>query len=308
MADEGGGQAQRGTTTVIMAAVGGCGCLALPAGFALTAIVVIIIGGLAVLLLPLVVVVLFFLGLPTGGGGQDDLSPAERRCDIAERALGSEPEAQADRVQSIFLGDGKGNLELSLGGAGEVTQPCTVPFDLLESINTAGSVCDTIGPVTVAAQIQYETAFDAGFVGPNGAEGISQVPADVFAELKADGDPLDAEQSIEVQGQYLCNLADEAQELLDSGQATGSALDLALAAYDVGMDAVREAGGVPATEDSQSYVIGVRTWFAPMEGVGPPPRTIPPQGGLLDVGPDPEETDPEAGPGPEEVGTDVTAP
>ncbi|MEV0036448.1 lytic transglycosylase domain-containing protein [Streptomyces sp. NPDC050804] len=291
MSDAGeNGQAKSGSAAALTAMAGGCGCLALPAGFAVVSLVIIVLGGLGVLLLPLIVIILFFLGLPTGTDF-DDLSPAEQRCETAERLLGAEAEDQAERVQAIFLGDGKGIPELSPGddgGGGQSVEPCTVPAELFQPIVDAGSVCDVIGPVAIAAQIQYETQFDADFVGPNGAQGISQVPPDIFAELNPGGDPFDVEQSIVVQGAYLCSLAEQVQQLVDTGQVTGGVLDLALTAYDVGIDAVREAGGVPATEDSQSYVVGVRSWFAPIEGVGPPPRKIPAQPGLSDSGPEPE--------------------
>ncbi|MFE6946608.1 lytic transglycosylase domain-containing protein [Streptomyces chartreusis] len=284
--DEKGGEQNSSAAVIATAAAGGCGCLALPVGVALIVIVLIILGGLTVILFPLVVIILFFMGQPISTGAADtDLSPDEARCEQVERIDESSPEEKAARAQEIFLGDGQGRLELSpsQGGQGaQGSQPCTVPKNLFKPITDAGSVCDVIGPITIAAQIQYESQFNADFVGPNGARGISQVPTDVFTELKGDADPFDAEESIEAQAEYLCSLAEQAQQLIDSGQATGNVLDLALTAYDVGIDAVRAAGGIPATDESQSYVVGVRSWFAPMEGVGRPPRTIPAASGLAD--------------------------
>ncbi|MFF8480936.1 lytic transglycosylase domain-containing protein [Streptomyces antibioticus] len=275
-----------GTAVRAALAAGGCGCLTLPVGAAVLVAVLFVLGGLAVLLFPIVVIVLFFMGQLGGGdlgGIGQDLTTQETICEDAERRLGTEPDQLATRAQDIFLGDGRGALELTPPGTAAPGHPCTVPENLLLPITDAGSVCDAIGPVTIAAQIQYETRFDSDFVGPNGAEGISQVPPDVFDRLREDGDPFDAEQSIDAQADYLCELADETQALIDNGTAVGNPLDLTLAAYDVGMDAVREAGGLPATEEAQSYVTGVRSWFAPMEGVGPPPRTMPATSGLIDT-------------------------
>ncbi|MFJ9319414.1 lysozyme family protein [Streptomyces globisporus] len=283
-AEPGGLGEKGGAAVVATAAAGGCGCLALPVAMGTLVVVLIVIGGLGVLLLPLVVLFLIFNGLPLGdfGGGDNALTPAEQRCESSERILAdAAPQAVADRTREVFLGDGKGLLETAPGQ--EPVEPCTVPAELFEPIRLAGQVCDAIGPVVIAAQIQYESGFDRDFVGPDGTRGISQVPDDVFTALRGlDADPADPEESIAAQGDFLCELAGEAQTLIDSGQATGSVLDLTLGAYDVGLDAVRDAGGIPATEEAQSYLIGVRTWFAPMEGVGPPPRTYPDQPGLRD--------------------------
>ncbi|MEU6061301.1 lytic transglycosylase domain-containing protein [Streptomyces sp. NPDC047097] len=283
-ADSGGTGSGGSAAVAATAAVGGCGCLALPVGVGMLVVVLLVVGGLGVLLLPVVVLFLLFNGLPLGdlgGGGGGDLTAAEQRCEDVERLFGdSDPGAVAERTRQVVLGDGKGRLERDPSDAGE---PCTVPADLLEPIEAAGQVCDVIGPVVIAAQIQYESGFTADFTGPDGARGISQVPPEVFTALRGEeADPLDPEESIAAQGAYLCDLAEQTQALVDAGQATGPVLDLTLSAYKTGLDAVREAGGVPATEQAQSYVVGVRTWFAPMQGIGPPPRTLPSQPGLRD--------------------------
>ncbi|MET7609402.1 lytic transglycosylase domain-containing protein [Streptomyces avermitilis] len=271
------------------ATAGGCGCLALPLGIGLLTGVLLIVGGLGVLLLPIVIIFMIFNGLSLAGLGgvgdlHDDFTPVEQRCEDAERRLVGSGNFDTDRAEKITLGEGRGDLELSppesFGGTG--SQPCTVPADLYEPIQEAGDICDVIGPVTIAAQIQYESGFDPSFVGSNGAKGISQVPSDVFTQLKGDADPTDPEESISAQGQYLCSLAEQVQNMVDRQEVTGNVLDMTLAAYDAGIDAVRQAKGVPATNDSQSYVLGVRTWFAPMEGVGPPPRKLANVQGLRD--------------------------
>ncbi|GHE23977.1 lytic transglycosylase domain-containing protein [Streptomyces capillispiralis] len=253
---------------------------------------VLLIGGFGILLLPLVLFLVIIQGLPLAGiedlgnADFDDLTQAERSCEETEALLvESNPDSQADRAERIVNGDGKGQLERVTRGSPSGSA-CTVPNDMLEDMDEAGSVCDVIGPVTIAAQIMYESQFRTDFVGPNGARGVSQVPTEAFERLAEEGaDPLDADVSIDVQGRYLCELAGQVQDLVGTGQAAGSVLDMTLAAYDVGIDAVREAKGVPASEDAQSYVVGVRLWFAPMEGVGPPPRKIPLQNGMVDTGP-----------------------
>ncbi|MEU0360387.1 lytic transglycosylase domain-containing protein [Streptomyces cyaneofuscatus] len=284
---EGQGDQKAGSgsaAVMVTAAAGGCGCLALPVGVGMLVAILLVIGGLAVLLLPLVVLFLIFNGLPLGGiPAADDLTPAEQRCEALEKLIAeTTQEETAERTQRIVLGDGKGPLEIAPSDD-DGSVACTVPDELLEPILQAGEVCDVIGPVTIAAQIQYESRFDTNFVGPNAAEGVSQVPPEVFTALQGeDADPFDPEESIAAQGDYLCDLAEQVQTMVDADEVEGNVLDLTLTAYDIGLDAVREAGGVPATEESQSYALGVRTWFAPMEGVGPPPRTLPESPGLFD--------------------------
>ncbi|MEU6375360.1 lytic transglycosylase domain-containing protein [Streptomyces sp. NPDC046909] len=288
MTEAGGGQESESSNVAVQAAVaaGGCGCLAIPVGGVFAVASIFVMGGFGVLLMPLVILIMLFKGLlphDFGGGINTDLTPVERICEDLEAAQHTPADQLATRTQQIALGDGLGTLEITPPSSSSPSQPCTVPADLYEAIQDAGSVCDVIGPVTIAAQIQYETGFDADFVGPNGAKGVSQVPTDVFERLHKDGDPLDAKQSIKAQGAYLCELAAQAQSLIDAGEVTGSVLDLTLAAYDVSMDNIRKEHGVPATEEAQSYVIGVRTWFASMEGIGPPPRTMPDGPGLRDT-------------------------
>ncbi|MFJ4634038.1 transglycosylase SLT domain-containing protein [Streptomyces sp. NPDC088847] len=277
-----GGLPKSSAAGIATGAVGGCGCLALPVGIVLTSLIIMVLGGLTVTLFPIVIVVLLFTGQSINGPNPEaGLTPAQQKCEQDERIRNdASPNEQGNRARDIFQSDGHGQLELGtpVGGA---TEACTVPNDLLGAIVDAGDVCDAIGPITIAAQIEYESRFNKDFVGPNGAEGISQVPKDKYKEFGGK-DPFNAKDSIKVQARYLCSLAGQVKDLIDKNEATGDLLDLTLTAYDVGIDAVRAAHGVPDTKDSQSYIVGVRSWFAPMEGVGPPPDKIPAQSGLTD--------------------------
>ncbi|MCX4737470.1 lytic transglycosylase domain-containing protein [Streptomyces antibioticus] len=240
---------EKGTSDALrntVAAGTGCGCLLSPLVLAGTVIVVIVFGGFGVLLAPVIALVLLFGG---GGGGGD--TPTL--------------EAQASQAIDIFTGDGKGDLE-----------PSTVPDDLYDPIVKAGAVCDTVGPIVIASQIEQESAFDATLVGPNGELGLSQLPPEIFTRFGEDDDDndkvsaLDAADSILAQGRYLCDLAGQAQRAIDDGRATGTVLDLALAAYDVGMDAVLAAKGLPS--EAQGYVAAVRAQFSKYSGLAAPPE------------------------------------
>ncbi|MFJ4634003.1 transglycosylase SLT domain-containing protein [Streptomyces sp. NPDC088847] len=129
--------------------------------------------------------------------------------------------------------------------------------------------------MTIASQIEYESGFDADFIGLDKARGISQVPQEAFTRIEGEkADPFNARKSIDAQGKYLCELSGQIQDLLDQRKVSGNILDLTLSAYHSGLDSVVQAKGVPSTSDAQKYVTGVRTWFASMEGIGPVPRKL----------------------------------
>ncbi|OIJ69168.1 transglycosylase SLT domain-containing protein [Streptomyces mangrovisoli] len=241
--DDGGGSKAVRNTAV---AAGGAGCLLFPLGLAGGTVIVIVFCGFGVLLAPLIAIYLLFHSIFGGGGGGGDIpGPSD-----------------ASSVLAVFQGDGQGDLDTS-----------TVPEDLVDPIQKAGAICSAVGPIVIASQIEKASGFNASLVGADGRQGISQLLPDVFTQYGKDDDgngktsALDAKDSIMAQGRYLCDLAGQAQQMIDANEATGSVLDLALAAYDVGMDAVRAAKGVPKTAEAQGYVAAVRAQFAKYAGV-----------------------------------------
>ncbi|WP_210594196.1 hypothetical protein [Streptomyces sp. GESEQ-35] len=113
---------------------------------------------------------------------------------------------------------------------------------------------------------------------PDGAEGISQAPPDKFEEFGEDESGndktsgLDPKDSIMAQGRYMCSLAKQIDTLLDTKQVKGDPLDLTLAADDIGLDAVKQAKGIPAGSEANAYVYGVRRSFALYAGAMKPPE------------------------------------
>ncbi|NJP74138.1 lytic transglycosylase domain-containing protein, partial [Streptomyces sp. C1-2] len=173
--EEGGSKAVRNTAI----ATGGAGCLLFPVGVAGGTILIIILCGFGILLAPLIAIYLLFHAV-SGGSGGDVPGPSD-----------------ASSVIAVFQGDGQGDLDTS-----------TVPEDLVAPIQKAGKICEAIGPVVIASQIEKESGFDAALAGPDGKQGISQLPPDVFAKYGKDDDDngktsaLDAEDSIMAQGRY----------------------------------------------------------------------------------------------------------
>lgn len=244
------GSGSGGTSTAVRntaVASAGLGCMLFPVAVGGGAVIVFIFGGLGVLLAPLIALILLFGG--GGGGGQPSGD------DAAVSLL-------------IVQGDGKVDFEEN-----------TVSEDLTDPIEEAGQLCDPISAVVIAAQIETESGFDASKVGPDGKLGISQLPPKVFKQYGKDEDDndetdaLDAEDSILAQGRYMCELSDQVDQARDSGAVEGDHLDLVLAAYHIGMDAVIAAKKVPATNDVQNYILSIRSKFPYYTGIGAPPPT-----------------------------------
>ncbi|MGW7514262.1 transglycosylase SLT domain-containing protein [Streptomyces sp. NPDC054796] len=242
---------QKETTTVLVAAGAGAGvfgCLFSPMILLLLLVGVIVICAIGVVFWPLVIICQIF-GCGGGGGGGDG------------------PSVDEDQVKVAFESDGKGDLAEE-----------AVPAEYREVVKKAGQECDQIGAIVIAAQINQESVWDPKLKGPNGKEGISQLPPDKFDEFGEDEDDndetsaLDAEDSIMAQAKYMCSLAKDIDALVANNEVKGAKLDLTLAAYSVGLDAVKQAKGVPQSGGAQSYVFGVRTSFAMYSGAIAPPE------------------------------------
>ncbi|MEV8397345.1 transglycosylase SLT domain-containing protein [Streptomyces niveus] len=242
MGKGGGGKGQssdnKGTNTILMAAAAGTGvsgCLLFPVIILILLAGVLVVCAIGFFFWPLVIICSIF-----GCGGGD-----------------GEASVDNDRVSEVFASDGRGELN-----------EAAVPAGYLEYVKDAGQECDRIGSMIIAAQIQQESQWNDKLVGVNGKKGISQLPPDKFDEFGEDDNDndktsaLDAGDSIMAQGRYLCSLSGEIETLVASRQVTGDHLDLTLAAYSVGLDAVKKAKGVPAQGGAQSYIYGIRSSFA----------------------------------------------
>ncbi|WP_033286471.1 lytic transglycosylase domain-containing protein [Streptomyces sp. NRRL F-525] len=258
----GAGESEDGAgSKAVMYGVAGAGvggCVMIPLAVAGAVPLIIVFGGLGVLLAPLIALILFFGG---GGGSADDYSGDN---DTANQTI------------VILQGDGKGELDTA-----------TVPADLVDPIQKAGEQCEAIGPIVIASQLEKASGFNSTLVGPHGETGISQLTPDIFAKYGKDDDgngktqATDNKDSVMALGRYMCDLAGQGQTLLDNGtvvkttdkdgNTTNSVLDLALAGYAIGMDAVKAAKGVPQSNDALSYVLAIRAQFAKYQGVGAPP-------------------------------------
>lgn len=135
-----------------------------------------------------------------------------------------------------------------------------VPAEYVADVQRAGSLCPEITPPIIAAQIQQESGWQTHAESTAAAKGISQFIDSTWASMGKDGDgdgiadvtnPHDA---IYSQGRYMCDNVTNLKPLIESGEVTGDLPSLALAAYNAGLGAVQQYGGIPPFDETQNYV------------------------------------------------------
>jgi cell wall-associated NlpC family hydrolase len=150
-------------------------------------------------------------------------------------------------------------------------------------IEQAGSLCPLITPQVIAAQDSVESSWNANAVSPVGAEGIAQFmpgtwPAyDSPPAVPGPDTPFNVADAIMAQGRLDCSLAAAVASL---AQQTGiPALTLALDAYNAGLGAVTQSGGVPDNPETEGYAPAIEqlasTTYA---DIGPSPDGTGPSG------------------------------
>ncbi|GAB4376552.1 MAG: hypothetical protein Kow0062_16980 [Acidobacteriota bacterium] len=169
------------------------------------------------------------------GGGNELRVPASAIAEIRELDRSAAPDGAADgwRLPEDHAAAGRG-LERAIARAAEESG---------------------LDPALLAAVIEVESAFDPFAVSPKGAAGLMQLMPGTARELSVE-DPFDAEENVAAGARWLRRLL----ERYDGD------LDLALAAYNAGENAVARYGGVPPFPETQRYVELVRERYARLSG------------------------------------------
>ena len=113
-----------------------------------------------------------------------------------------------------------------------------------------------VDPALIEAIIESESAFDSRATSSAGARGLMQLMPKTAAALGVT-DSYDAAQNIAGGTRYLRSLLDRFGNV-----------ELAVAAYNAGPEAVRRFGGIPPYEETRSYVRNVLANYARRSQVG----------------------------------------
>ena len=178
----------------------------------------------------------------------------------------------------IFLISGIGGSSDSETGTGTPVGTGisdAVPEEYRAMILRAGTICEDVTPDIIAAQIEAESNWNPNAVSPVGAAGLTQFMPATWTSHGKDGDgdgraditnPADA---IWSQGNYMCLLRGLVTGYVENGQASGTVIDLTLAAYNAGQGNVLAYGGVPPFSETQNYVKKILELAAGKYSAGP---------------------------------------
>lgn len=200
------------------------------------------------------------LSQAASGGGLDALPTAQASGIVG---TGSAASGTADLTASYLLGQRlagtTGGTAADGAGAGTGAAPAGWASALPQAgAPWAGAIQAAatnagIDPRLLAAVTWAESGFNPAAVSGAGAQGLTQLMPATAAGLGVD--PTDP----------VANLNGGAQYLADQLKRFGS-LDLAVAAYNAGPGAVRQAGGIPNYPETEAYVQRVLGYYQQLGG------------------------------------------
>ena len=159
-------------------------------------------------------------------------------------AEGLKTRRRSDGVVVIYSVDGTASRQ-----APGLSQRRPAPEELVRMIEGAARE-HRVDPLLVTAVIEVESAYDRRAVSPKGAQGLMQLMPETARELGV-RNAFDAAENVQGGTRYLRQMID---------RFDGS-LELALASYNAGPEAVERYGGVPPYEETENYVRRVfRAW------------------------------------------------
>ncbi|MFD7133890.1 M23 family metallopeptidase [Streptomyces sp. NPDC059894] len=129
-------------------------------------------------------------------------------------------------------------------------------------LRKAAASCTVVTPSVLAAQIDQLSGWNNDTGGASGEQGIAGFTDAEWRTWGKDDDgngrssPRDPADAVMALGRQDCSLAGKVTDLRTEGTVTGDLVDLTLAAYAVGTDAVAGAAGVPA--GAKTYLAEVK--------------------------------------------------
>ncbi|MFJ1807132.1 MULTISPECIES: M23 family metallopeptidase [unclassified Streptomyces] len=190
----------------------------------------------------------------------------------------------------VTLSTVAGFLALTGGFPDDGSAEGSAPQDAAGGVNAtygpwlrkSADACTVVTPSVLAAQIDQLTGWSNDSATTSGTQGIAAFTDAGWKTWGKDDDgngrssPTDPADAIMALGRQDCSLAREVTGLRTDGTVNGDLVDLTLAAYAVGTDAVTTAGAVPAT--AKTYLTEVKALFGKYEAFD---REDPPAGGVL---------------------------
>jgi hypothetical protein len=139
--------------------------------------------------------------------------------------------------------------------------PTTVPDGLRSYFTVAASRCPgVLSPAGLAGQAYVESHFRSQAVSSQNAQGLMQLTPAIWARYGTDAngdgraDPFTPADSIATAAKFSCSLARALRSV------PGSRVELRLAAYNAGINAVRRYQAVPPYPETSRYVADVQSW------------------------------------------------
>lgn len=154
-------------------------------------------------------------------------TPTNRDYKFYRKEIGAKvPAVRADKVSFANVP----------GGFTEIVSRCASQFNLDEAL--------------IHAVIKAESDYNPRAVSNKGAMGVMQLIPETARDMQV-SDPFNPEDNIRGGSRYLRLMLDE----------FGGNLDLAIAAYNAGPNAVRRHGGIPPYEETRTYVERVKRFL-----------------------------------------------
>ncbi|MEU9954523.1 peptidoglycan DD-metalloendopeptidase family protein [Streptomyces sp. NPDC050982] len=137
------------------------------------------------------------------------------------------------------------------------TSVANVDASYVPWLRKAAEACTVVTPALLAAQIDQLSGWsnDSASLSQQGIAGFTDAQWRTWGrDDNANGrsSPRDAEDAIMALGRQDCSLAEKVTDLRTEGTVSGNLVDLTLAAYTAGTDAVERAGRVPA--DARTFL------------------------------------------------------